>query len=315
MQYVIGVDIGGTNTKIIVMDASERILQRNSVPTVIGSPSKSLLCIADAVEYSIKQLNMTRQVSGIGIGVPGPTNNKLGIAYYVPNLNWHDVDIRTFFKQRFNCPVSVENDGNINLLGEWHFGAGKGFTDLILITLGTGLGGGILVNGSLLHGASSLAGEIGHMVIEPSQETCSCGNTGCWESFCSGRAMLRNARTVLPQYEHSLLLGYANNNLDQLTPKMILTGYRNNDLCSKVIVEKFVHYLSIGIVNLIHIFNPQKIILGGGISQASDIFLEPLNHEVLKRLMDSKMQCAIDCGDLLENAGAMGACYLALSTL
>ena len=314
MSHVLGIDIGGTNTKIMVMDGLGAVVYNSSVLTVAGKPQETLGGLAGEAKSALGQLGLDR-IEAVGITVPGPTNSETGTAYFVPNLDWHNVDVRSFFENQFDCPVSIENDGNANLLGEWRFGAGKGYDDIILLALGTGLGGGILSNGLLVHGASCLAGEVGHMIVGESEEICSCGKTGCLESFCSGRAILRDARKMMSAHRESVLYEYCGSDQEQLTVKMVFDGYAENDQCGILAIDRFVRYLAIGIASLIHIFNPQMVILSGGISRSCEAFISSVRQSAESRLMDERMKCEIVCGQLFENAGAMGACSLALSSL
>lgn len=315
MEYVVGIDIGATSTKLMIMDRMGGIVEKKVILTAVDSPENTLSQIAGEARDLISLAGREKQIAAIGVGIPGPTNCRDGIAYYVPNLDWRNVAVATFFKRYFECPALIENDGNINLLGECRFGAGIGVRDAVLITLGTGIGGGILVQNTVLRGADCLAGEIGHMVIGPAKDTCSCGQTGCFESYCSGKAILHHARDVLKCNTNSILLDVTGGDLNRLTVEMVFNGYREQDACCTQVVKRFLEYLVIGVTNLIHIFNPQKIIIGGGISHAGDIILPPLQQTVCQRIMDRRMECDVCCGTLFEDAGSMGACSLALTVL
>lgn len=313
MDCVIGIDIGGTNTKIMAMEPGGKRLASRLIPTEAGSPQETLGGIAAAAIRLAAQCGCGK-ILAVGAGVPGPVNSRTGIAYRVPNLGWRRADIQGVLRSRFRCPVAVDNDGNVNLMGEWRFGVGRGLTDLVMITLGTGIGGGILVNGGVVRGSLSLAGEIGHIQVDHSQILCSCGRTGHLESRCSSKALLAYARELLPQYPDSILRdGEGGPNI--LGVEAVFRGFEERDPCAQAAVERYLEYLSMGVSGLIHIFNPQSIILGGGISHTFSLWSDFLTRRVADKLMDEIMECPIICGALFEDAGAMGACALAMKNI
>jgi glucokinase len=253
-----------------------------------------------------------QDVYGIGIGLPGLVDVDNGISLDLKNLKWDNVNIAGYFSSYFNVPVFIDNDGNINSLGEKYFGAGIGVEDLIMITLGTGVGAGIIVGGQLLRGVRNLAGEIGHMTIQKDGELCSCGNKGCFESYCSAKSMVNEAKRLLSIDNTSVLWKLANGNVANLTAEMIDRGYGLNDSVCVRVAGRMTEYLSIGLASLIHIFNPAKIIIGGGVSGMIDRHLVPLRQSVESKLMNAGLQhCSIEIAQLGGDSGMMGACILA----
>lgn len=314
MDCVIGIDIGGTNTKMMAMAPDGTVLACDMIPTAAGIPRQTLGDIA-AAAISLAAKCGCAGILAVGVGVPGPVNSHTGIAYRIPNFGWRQVDVRGILQDALHCPVVVDNDGNINLLGEWQFGAGQGLTDLVLVTLGTGIGGGILANGSVVRGGQSTAGEIGHIPVDHSQILCSCGKTGHLESYCSSKALLDYTRALLPQYPDSVLQNLEENSGRPLSAETVFRGFGEQDRCCMEVVDRYLEYLSMGLCSLIHILNPQRIILGGGISHAFPLWGDSLERKVGGKLMDDAMRCSIICSALFEDAGAMGACALALQEI
>ena len=218
-------------------------------------------------------------------------------------------------QKHFGVPVFAEHDGNVNVLGEMHFGAGKGYKDIILITLGTGLGCGIIIGGNLLHGASYAAAEAGHMVIETNGKQCVCGKRGCFETYCSATALTSNARRYALEFSDTVLLKYAQGNLFAINGEMIQRGFDEGDLVCKKVVEEFSQRLSVGLVNLIDLFNPGIVIVSGGAARLGERILAPTRKLVEDNLMHPVQKCAIVQGQLDHNAGVMGACSLVAKAL
>ena len=215
----------------------------------------------------------------------------------------------------FGVPVFAENDANVNALGEMHFGAGKGYKDILLITLGTGLGCGIISGGKLLHGKSHVAAEAGHMVIETNGDQCICGKRGCFESCCSGTALTRYARRLALEYSETSLVRYSDGNLFAINGEMIQRGFDEGDLVCKKVLEVFSQKLSVGLTNLINLFNPGIVIISGGVSRLGDRILIPTRKLVEDNLMHPIQKCEIVQGQLDNEAGVMGACSLAAEAL
>jgi glucokinase len=222
-----------------------------------------------------------------------------------------DVDVAKPLKDFFGVPVYIENDGNVMLLGEQYFGAGKGSGDILALGLGTGMACGISVEGRLLHGRNHVAAEVGHMVIDSEGgEQCVCGKRGCFESCCSATAMKRYARRFASDSPKSLLHEYCGGNIPAIDGGMIDRGFDAGDEVCKKVYDIFTDKLSVGLVNLINIFNPEIIVIGGGVAHAGDRLLVPVREKVRKSLMHPVQECPIVAGRLLSRAGVMGACRL-----
>lgn len=312
MNYYIGIDLGGTNIKAMIMNGKFQVISKNSLSTPQQKPSEeTFAAIINLVESMINESAICiDNVLGIGIGIPGLIDSRVNKVFNAANLVWSDMDVGKPLKEYFKKPVYAENDGNVNALGEMYFGAGKGFKDILLLTLGTGLGSGIIINGQLLYGASHVAGEVGHMVIETDGEKCSCGKRGCFESCCSATAMMRYARNFATENPDTVLLEYASGDPLAITCEMVDRGFDAGDVVSLKTIETFSRKLSIGLANLINLFNPEIIIIGGGLSKSGDRILNPTRKLVEDSLMHPVQRCKIVAGELGSDAGVMGACSI-----
>ncbi len=317
MKYIAGIDLGGTNIKAIILDSDFHVVVSKSIPTPFQRPKdETFAAIIQHVENLLTESSIAKKdLLGIGFGIPGLTDSRSGLAYNIPFLGWTNTDMTTPLKDHFGVPVFAENDGNINALGEMHFGAGRGFKELILLTLGTGLGCGIIMDGKLLHGASGVAAETGHMVIEESGDLCVCGKRGCFESCCSGTALTRYARRLALEFSETSLIKETNGNLFAITGEMIQRGFDEGDLVCRKVLELFSQKLSVGLVNLIDLFNPGIIVISGGVSRLGDRILAPTRALVEANLMHPIQKCRIVQGELDNSAGVMGACSLVAEAL
>ncbi len=317
MKYIVGIDLGGTNIKAALVNEDFKIIDRSQVSTPFQQPPETTFSrIIEAVEQLIKNAGIEKsEVEGIGIGIPGLTDCRTNIAHEVKFLKWTNMDVGAPIQRHFGVPVFAENDGAVNALGEFYFGAGRGHKNIILLTLGTGLGSGVIIDGKLLRGEDYVAAEIGHMVIEANGSLCACGKHGCFESCCSGNAMIRYAQQFVLEYPDSVLLKYTNSNIFKIDGKMIDMGYDSGDQACIKTIGLFVQKLSVGLVNLIDIFNPGIMIISGGVSRSGERILAPVRELVRQSLMHPLQECGIVGGELYTDAGVLGACAVAAGSL
>ena len=315
MNYYIGIDLGGTNIKGMIMNETLQAIISKSTPTPQNkTPESIFFIIINLIESMVAESEIDMvDVLGIGLGVPGLIDSRNNFVLNAANLNWTNVDAGQYIQGYFNKPVYMENDGNINALGEMYFGAGRGFRNILLLTLGTGLGSGFIIEGNILHGVSHVAAEAGHMIVESDGARCSCGKRGCFESCCSATALTRYACEAVKQNPDSLILQYASGNLESITGEMISKAWDEDDVAAKQVIEVFARKLSIGLVNLINLFNPEIIIISGGVSQLGERLLGPTRYHVENSLMHPVQHCMIVTGEMGIDAGVMGACYLVAS--
>lgn len=317
MKYIVGIDLGGTNIKAALTNEDFHIVARAQVRTPFQQPPETTFSrIIEVVEQLLMQAKIEESdLEGIGIGIPGLTDCRTNIAHEVKFLKWTNMDVGTPIEKHFGVPVFAENDGAVNALGEFYFGAGRGYKNSILLTLGTGLGSGIIIDGKLLRGEDYVAAETGHMVIESNGALCACGKHGCFESCCSGNAMIRYAQQFVLDHSGSVLLKYTNNDIFKIDGKMIDMGYDIGDLACIKTINLFVEKLSVGLVNLIDLFNPGIIVIGGGVSRSGERILSPVRKLVRQSLMHPLQECKIVTGELYTDAGVLGACAVVVESL
>jgi glucokinase len=245
---------------------------------------------------------------GVGIGSPGPLDRARGIVIVSPNLGWRDFPLRDAVGTRVNLPATLDNDANCATLGEWWCGAAKGGRDVVGLTIGTGIGGGLIFDGKLYHGASDGAGEIGHTTIDPTGRRCKCGNYGCLEAYASGPAIAERAREELEVDAESILLGMVNGDADRITSLTVFEASKRGDPVATQVVRDTAHFLGVGVSNLINIFNPDIVVIAGGVTQAGDLLFDPLRAEIKRRAFKSSVDaCRIVPGALPLSAGVVGA--------
>lgn len=310
MKYIVGIDLGGTNIKAALTNQKFEIISRAQVRTPFQQPPEATFeRIIEVAEQLLAKAEVNKtDLMGIGIGIPGLTDCRTNIAHEVKFLKWTNIDVGAPIEKHFGVPVFAENDGAVNAMGELYFGAGRGCKNVILLTLGTGLGSGVIIDGKLLRGEDYVAAEIGHMVIESGGSLCACGKRGCFESCCSGNAMIRYARQFVLEYPESILLKYTNSDILKIDGKMIDMGYDSGDQACIKTIDLFAQKLSVGLVNLIDIFNPGIIIISGGVSRSGERILSQVRELVRESLMHPLQECKIVCGELYTDAGVLGAC-------
>lgn len=320
MKIAIGIDIGGTNTKIVLASEEGSVLHGKQIPTPSLS-AKSSKKIDDILVNNIKEfLNQqstknaisrtasTADIVGIGIGIAGIIDRKNGIVLQSPNISAaNGLPLKQIFEREFNLPVILENDANIYAYGEKWVGAGRDYDNMALITLGTGLGGGLIYNGTLYEGPV----EIGHMVVVPSGRYCTCGSYGCLESYASGRAIVDRVVSSLEKGTESLLAKCCDGNFYKVTPHVIYETALEGDNLSREVFREVGQFLGIGIANLINIFTLDAVIIGGGLIGAWDMFIKELTKEVNKRaLKPLSANVKILKSALTNDAGSIGAAGL-----
>ncbi|MEG1395962.1 MAG: ROK family protein [Oscillospiraceae bacterium] len=311
-MYYLGVDVGGTNLVAGIVDEEGTLLGTVSTPTRGDRPAGVLcedifrICAEVADKIPVRR----QEIASVGMGFPGEINRDTGVVVDTPNAPFHNTNIRKFFQEQWNLPVYLENDGNCAAVGEYWAGAAKGSSSAIIVTLGTGIGGGILVGDRLLLGVNGAAGEIGHMVIETGGLQCNCGRKGCWETYASATGLIRMTRDAMKEHPESTLCATP---IAQIEGRTAFDCARGGDATAKAVVARYVTYLAAGITNLVNIFQPQVICLGGGISNApEELLLTPLRELVAQ---DRYTKCgggqtAILRAALGNNAGIIGAAML-----
>src|SRR4051812_20615943 len=315
-RYIIGVDLGGT--KIFAGALSEDGRGQHgmrSIPTSAelgaeGVAERIVGLIEGVITDTVAETGAAREdFMGIGVGAPGPLDREKGIVIVAPNLGWRNYPLRDRIAKSLGLHTTLDNDANCATLGEWWQGAARGGKNVIGMTIGTGIGGGIIIDGKLFHGASDVAGEIGHTTIDLNGRHCKCGNYGCLEAYASGPAIATRAREVLVREETaSLLPSMVNGHLEDLTAETVYQAASQGDAVANEIVRDTARYLGVGIANLLNILNADVVVVAGGVTRAGDALFIPLRAEVRRRAFSPAVDATrIVPGELPGTAGVIGA--------
>lgn len=306
---LIGVDLGGTNIKAALFQQDLSLVKEQRLPTEASrGPAHVLARILEAVGNLLEE-NEPSIADALGIGVPGLLNMEDGISLFSPNFpNWENVPVAEWLEKRLGIPVWIDNDVRVNLYGEWLYGAGAGEQNIVLLTLGTGLGAGVIVDGHVLYGATGSAGEVGHMHIGREGRPCNCGSFGCLGRYVSARGMLRTLREKLDGGRKSVLQEWVNGDLDRITAEMVSRAFDADDLVAVETLQQTGEALGYGLVNIVNLYNPSRVILGGGMAAAGERLFVPA-RQVVKRhaLKISAAACSIVAAKLGDAAGMLGA--------
>ena len=315
-RYIVGVDLGGT--KIFAGALSEDGKGHHGMRSIPTSPELGAEGVTDRIVGLIEgvildtmhQTDAKREdFIGIGIGAPGPLDREKGLVIVAPNLGWRNYPLRDRISGRLGLPTTLDNDANCATLGEWWQGAARGGHTVIGMTIGTGIGGGIIIDGRLFHGASDVAGEIGHTTIDLNGRHCKCGNYGCLEAYASGPAIAVRAREVLVREETaSLIPSMVNGKLEDVTAETVYQAASQGDAVANEIVRDTARYLGVGIANLLNILNADVVVVAGGVTRAGDGLFVPLRAEVRRRAFRPAVEATrIVPGELPGTAGVIGA--------
>lgn len=313
-MYRIGIDLGGTNIVAGVVDEKFNIIGRGKLKTNAPRPAEEIFDdIASAVNAAIADAGITMDdVKSIGLGTPGTVNKALGVIEFSNNLKFDNLPAVEMLRERLGRECFIENDANCAALGEAKAGAGNGVNDFIAITLGTGVGSGVVTNGKILSGANYAAAEMGHMVIVVDGVKCTCGRHGCWESYASATALISQTREMMRHEQDSLMWGLCDDDLNKVNGRTAFDGMRAGDAAAKKVVDRYIYYVACGLINAINIFQPEIICIGGGISHEGETLLEPLRRHIKRERysMYSKTQTKICVAQLGNDAGIIGAALL-----
>ncbi|MCS7283626.1 MAG: ROK family transcriptional regulator [Anaerolineae bacterium] len=278
----IGVEIGVDFISAVLTDFVARVLWRRRIPTHPEEKQERIIQKAEEIVEEALAIGKAYGLSplGIGLGVPGLVNIQEGTLVFAPNLRWFNVPLKQMWTQRFGIPVYVENEANAAALGEYYFGNARGVQNLIYLSAGVGLGGGIIIKGRLFRGSNGYAGEIGHMTVDPSGELCGCGKRGCWETMVGPRAIVRRVRRALENGQESSILSAVENDLDRIDINVVVQAAQDGDSLARAALEEVGVHLGIGISNLVNAFNPEMVVLGGALSLAGSLLLPVIEETV-----------------------------------
>lgn len=303
-----GLDVGGTFVKGLIIDEKGKIVCESSVPTAIGEGLAD--CIETLAETLVRNAGVVfSAIEGAGVGCPGLIDSNSGEVVFAGNMKLKNYPLQKLLEEKLGIPVKICNDANAAALGEARFGAGKGYTDSVLITLGTGVGGGIVIGGKLFEGYKSAGAEIGHMVIEHGGAKCTCGRRGCFEAYCSARALTERTKWAMEEDTSSAMWNtYTHDTADGRTA----FEYMDTDRTAKQVVNWYLKYLSCGIANIANIFRPQIIMIGGGVAAQGTRLSIPLQDMLNKEIFAGTdyAPVKVECATLGNKAGAFGAAAL-----
>ena len=312
---VAGIDIGGTKISIALAVPRGDIVSRHRFETHAESgPSGVLESISAAVNRMVLEGRFS--LASIGIGSPSPLDIDNGLIMSPSNLpGWTDFPIVDLMKERFRVPVRLENDANAAALGEYTYGAGRGYRDLFYVTVSTGVGGGVILNGELHRGVAAAAGEIGHTIVQPGGKLCNCGSVGCLETICSGVHIARRTRERLAGGEASLIRDMVSN-VDEITARVVVDAVRHGDALAVSVWDETCHFLAVGIANAISLLAPEIVIVGGGVACAGDLLFAQLREQVPGFVsMVPSSQIRIVPAELGVDSGVYGAVSIALGLI
>lgn len=293
-RCAIGIDLGGTNIFGGLVDGGGHLLATSRRPTPAAAGPRGVFASMKGLIRELLAQAGGRQVVGIGLGIPGLLDRAAGLSLFSPNLNWQNVPVLAEFAE-FGLPVDMDNDVRCHTLGELHFGAGQGCANFILVTVGTGIGAGIVLGGELYRGPAGLAGEIGHITLQPGGPLCGCGKRGCFEAVASGKNIGRRAQEA----------GIA------ATARDLFAQAAAGDPAATALVDQVARDLSLGISTYINLMNPQRVIVGGGVAQAGELLFAPLRRYVEQETMTGiRGTCAVVPAVFGDEAGIVGAAAL-----
>ena len=313
-MYNIGIDLGGTNIAAAIVDEAGTIIRKGSVPTM--RERDYTLIVKDMASLA---LNLVKEqgldvadIHSVGIGSPGTPDTEKGLIVYANNLQFKNTPVREEFNKYFNVPVYIENDANAAAYGEFIAGVGNKYKDFVAVTLGTGVGSGVIVDNKIITGSYHAGAELGHMVIKVGGSTCTCGRKGCWEEYSSATALIREGKKFAAAHPESKLNELTGSDIEKMNAKIVFDAAQAGDKVAQDIVEWYIDYLAVGLVNVINIFQPQAIALGGGVSAQKENLINPLMEKMASEIYGGAENLKTDllvC-ELGNDAGIIGAAML-----
>ena len=310
-DLALGIDLGGSKILTAVIDRQGKMLSRDQAVTPAKEGHEAVIgSIVQSAHRALEQAcDTVSGVATVGVGAPGLANPETGILLTSPHLpGWRDIPLRDIIQERLGRKTFLINDANAAALGELYFGAARGARNFIYITLSTGIGGGIVVNGRIYSGASGAAGEVGHMTIDDDGPLCNCGNRGCWETLASGTALAREARQRIKEGAGTAILAYAGGDAERVTAEVIHRAAQQGDSLAEELIARTAYYVGVGLANLVNIFNPELIVIGGGLSNIGDMLFEPAFKVAGERAYQESFRAVrFAPAELGGNSGVIGA--------
>lgn len=313
-MYNVGIDLGGTSIKVGIVNENYEIIGRSTVKTNLPRPENEVAqSISEAVTLACADAKISLgEVNSVGIGTPGVAVRKSGTVLYANNLGFKNTPLGSLLQEKIGKAVFVENDANAAAYGEVLGGGGKGYNSVIVVTLGTGVGSGIVIDGKIFSGFNYCAGEIGHSVIVYNGLPCSCGRKGCFEVYSSATALIRATKVAMESDKKSMLWSVAENSLDNVDGKTAFDGMRLNDETATKVVDDYINYLGCGLTNIVNTFQPEILLIGGGICKEGENLTKPLREYIAREsyCIDAEQVTRLEIAKLGNDAGIIGAAYL-----
>ena len=313
-MYKLGIDLGGTNIVAGVVDDNYNIVATSKVKTNLPRPAEEVIDdMVKAANIAIESAGLkVSDIDSMGVGSPGAIDPVHGVVCYANNLGFNNVPMAKMLKERMGVDFYIENDANAAAYGEYIAGAGRGTNDFIAITLGTGVGGGVIIDGKIYSGSNYAGAELGHTVIAMGGEMCSCGRQGCWEAYASATALIRQTKQAMIKYPKSVMWELCEGDINKVDGRTAFDAMRKGDVAGKMVVDKYVEYIAVGVSNNINIFQPDVLCIGGGISKEVDNLIKPikafLEGENYARNIEKNTEVKV--AELGNDAGIIGAAYL-----
>ena len=313
-MYKLGIDLGGTNIVAGVVDDNYNIIATGKVKTNLPRTAEEIIDdMVKAANIAIESAGLKLDdIESMGVGSPGAIDPVNGVVCYANNLGFNNVPMSQMLKERMGVDFYIENDANAAAFGEYIAGAGRGTNNFIAITLGTGVGGGVIIDGKIYSGSNYAGAELGHTVIEMTGEMCSCGRQGCWEAYASATALIRQTKQAMIKYPKSVMWELCGGDINKVDGRTAFDAMRKGDTAGKMVVDKYVEYIAVGVSNNINIFQPDVLCIGGGISKEGDNLIRPikafLEGENYARNIEKNTELKV--AELGNDAGIIGAAYL-----
>ncbi|MCG8401869.1 MAG: ROK family protein [Firmicutes bacterium] len=317
-DLVVGVDLGGTKILAVLADREGQVLARIKVPTEADLGREHVITkMAEIINGLLEESAApAHRVAAVGVGIPGWMDPQQGFLFFAPNLGWKDLPLGTILGERLARPVYLDNDANLAALGEYVYGSGRGTADMVYITVSTGVGGGLILNGGVYHGSMGTAGEIGHITVDPNGPVCRCGNAGCLEAVASGTAMAIRALALVDLGRGAGILAAAGGRREQVNARAVSRAAAAGDAEALVILRDAGRYLGITVAGIINLLNPAAVVLGGGAMQSGTLLWDAMLDEVRRRTLESSLAAVrVQRAALGGDSGAMGAVALAIDRL
>ncbi|MEY2874203.1 MAG: glucokinase [Pseudomonadota bacterium] len=306
----IGIDLGGTQVRAALVAPDGRLLARAATPTDTEGGPRAVVEQIRQLVASVSEGHAPSDLAGIGVCAPGPLDGEAGVVLGIPTLpGWTNIPLVAWLQAALQLPVLLENDGVGAAIGEWRFGAGRGLENFVYVTVSTGIGGGVIADGRVLRGRRQLAAHVGHMTTAPDGEICRCGNRGCWEAQAAGPALARLARRAAARHPDSCLAALG----DALDAASVVHAARDGDALARQLIAQEAAHLGLGIVNLLHLYSPERIVLGGGVAQGFDLLHPGIAQEIARRALPPFRDVPVVQAQRGQDAGLVGAASLMLA--